>query len=75
MRLEGPVLLDSRVTKVFHLPQHGSHEGGPQLPCICNYLLSLFVGDVFACSGVEVVGGHTVKEATATLHVPTCDNN
>ena len=75
MRLEGPILLDSRVTEVFHLPQHGSHEGRPQLPCICDHFLSLLVSDVFSCSCVEVVGGQAVKEATATLHVPMCEND
>ena len=53
---EGPVLLDGRVTKVFHLLQHCHHEGGPQLPCICTHPLSLLISDVLSSPRVIVEG-------------------
>ena len=70
VRFEGPVTLNSRVTEVLHLPQHGCHEGGPQLLCISADSLPLLVREVLSCPRVEVEGRQSVQEATATVHVP-----
>ena len=56
VRFDGPVLLDSRVTKVIDLPQHGCHEGGPKPTCICGHLLPQFISKVLSCPHVEVKG-------------------
>ena len=70
VRFEGPVILNSGVTEVLHLPQHGCHEGGPQLLCISADSLPLLVREVLSCPRVEVEGRQSVQEATATVHVP-----
>ena len=78
VRFEGPVTLNSRVTEVLHLPQHGCHEGGPQLPCVCAHPLPLLISDVLPLLVLEVLsyprvidkGRQVVKKITATIHVP-----
>ena len=70
VRLEGPVILDARIAEVLHLPQHGCHEGGPQLFCISADSLPLFVCEVLSYPCVEVEGRQGVQEATATVHIP-----
>ena len=70
MRFEGPVFLDSRVTKVRHLPQHGCHDSRPDLTCICGYPLPLLISKVLSCPHVKVEGRQSVKETTATIHIP-----
>ena len=67
VRLVRPFLLVGKVTKLLHLFQHGRHEGGPQLPCICAYPLS---SNVLTFPHVEVESRERIKKLTATIHVP-----
>ena len=55
VRSEGPVTLNSGVTEVLHLLQHGCHEGGPQLFCISAHALPLPISDVLPLLVPEVL--------------------
>ncbi len=71
MGFHWPVVFDLGVTEIADLLEHGSHEGGAKLLGAGGYLVPLLVNQVLPNPSVVVECWKTVKELTATLHVPT----